>query len=77
MTEDDSLSTVPWYSKEDGRVDLLQGLDERALEGVRLSKPAGAGRAHGCVDVQQLCSNMTERKVTDNVLFTRGGVGLL
>ena len=58
-------------------MDLLQCLDERALEGVRLSKPAGAGRAHGGVDVQQLCSNVTEGKIADNVLFTHGGAGLL
>ena len=72
----DSISTHmyyvhrPGYPQEDGGSNFFQGLEERALEGIWLSEPAGAGTGEDGEDVHQLGCYVTEREVGDDVFQT-------
>ena len=58
-------------------MNLLHGVEQRALEGVWLCKPAGPSRQHGCVDVQELGGDVTHGEVADHMLSTYRAVDVL
>ena len=66
----------PWHTQKDGGMHLFHGLQKRALEGVWLGEPAGAGTGHGGVDVQQLCGHVAEGKIADDVFLAHRYLGL-
>ena len=62
------LILSPWNPQKDSGVHFFHGLQQRALEGIRLGEPAGASAGHGDVDVQQLRGHVAEGKIADYVL---------
>ena len=63
------LLVDPRHPDEPGGPDLLEGLDQRALEGVLVSEPDGGAAVEAEVDIDDLGRDVAEGEVGDTVLL--------
>ncbi len=66
----------PRYPKEQGGLDLLQGVGQGSLQGVLVCEVGRPVAGHENEDVEDVCGDVTQREVADETLELRNKGGI-